>query len=679
MVQLRRGGPSQAVLVVGMSVVLFALTGVVAYQHRVPSRDPQAGWPNAVWLASWLAYAVVGGLILHRLPGHWVGRLFTTISLSIQAAALLAALALAAQRAHWLSTVIAIAGWLSGLLFLAPQIALVSVLPLLYPSGQPPTGRRRVLLWASLAAGTVLLVGVAVAPGRLDGFAINNPVGLSAAPAAASAAQIAGAVGVIVTCILAAAALVVLWRRGGREDRRALAYLALAVGVVAIAVVSSVLLAALAGQGPRRYTGLLEAAALVALPVTTGLAILRARLFDIELVLRRTLTYVVVSALVTALYVLTILALGDTLRVDGRVSVSLVVLAIAATGLSPLREQIQRRVDRVLYGRRGDPYGVLRDLDHRLTHTTSSADVLPTLADAIASGLRVPYVCIGLHSSSGGPSVDVEYGSPQPVSRQLDLHHHGLLVGHLKLAARSPGERFSVLDEQLLTQVVDHASVAVAAVQLSIEAQQSRERLVRTLEDDRRRIRRDLHDHLGPVLGGVSLQLDALRRLSKDQPELYDLASTIRDEVSDAIHDVRHLVHGMRPPVLDELGLAEAVRHYAASLTDAIAVTTIDVHDLPPLPAAVEVAAFRIVSEALTNTVRHSRAATARVDLHMSAEHEQLIIHVVDTGIGLPPQHVPGVGLQSMRERAAELGGTLHITSAHDGTTVHAELPAGSR
>ncbi len=677
--QFDRFWPPFAVLAATVGPALFLLTGLVSYQHRVASTDLQAGWPNAVWLAAWLSYGVVGGLILHRIPRHWMGRLFVAITLSVQAAALLDALALAMQRDAWPGHAVAAVGWLSGPLFLAPQLALITVLPLLYPSGRLPRGRRRVLLRCSLLAGTVLLAGVAVAPGRLDGLAQDNPIGLSSAPGVASALQYAGAIGVVLMCVLCAGSLALVWRRGSPDDRRALAYLAVAVGVIALTVVSSVLLAALAGDGPRRYTGLFEAAALMALPAATGMAILRAQLFDIELVLRRTLTYFVVSVLVAGVYVLTVVLLGRTFRVSDRLSVSLVVLALAAAGLSPLRERIQRQVDRVLYGRRGDPYGVLLELDQRLSRTTSAAGVLPALTKTIADGLQVPYVGIVLQQAPGTAAVKATHGVSQPVARDLELRHHGVLVGHLQLAARSPGERFSSLDDQLLAQVVDHVSAAVAAVRLSIEAQQSRERLVRALEEDRRRIRRDLHDHLGPVLGGVSLQLDALGRLTKDQPQLQELAGTIRKEVGDAIQDVRRLVHGMRPPVLDELGLADAVRHYAASLSEALHVSVTAPVELPPLPAAVEVAAYRIVTEALTNCVKHAGAASSHVSLSWSTNPDTLTVDVGDDGKGMPTHYRNGVGLHSMRERAAELGGTLTISSDARGASVHAELPSGAQ
>ena len=226
----------------------------------------------------------------------------------------------------------------------------------------------------------------------------------------------------------------------------------------------------------------------------------------------------------------------------------------------------------------------------------------------------------------------------------------------------------------MLRDVADHVASAVAAVALAEEAQLSRQRLVNALEEDRRRIRRDLHDHLGPVLSGITLQLDALRRISAGHAEATELVGTIRGEVADAVVEVRRLVHDLRPPVLDELGLVDALRHRAELLAAEVAVT-VSAEQLPALPAAVEVAAYRIATEALTNTLRHARAASVEVCFGVVGRH--LVVEIVDDGHGIDADAEPGVGLASMRERVAELGGTIMITGAVGdvGTRIRAELP----
>ncbi|MCU1601128.1 MAG: Two component signal transduction histidine kinase [Frankiales bacterium] len=625
---------------------------------------------DSVWFGAWLAYVAVGALILRQVPGHRVGRLLLGIGCVVQAAGLVSELAQLLLHEGAGAGLTAATAWVGSVLYLPPLAAMGTLLPLLYPDGTCPRDRRRHLLTLSVASAAVLLLGVALTPGRLDAAPVDNPIGLTSLPALPDALVGVGGVGVLLLTVACTATLVVRWRRAGSAERRALAHLALGA-VVLIALVSVYgLLALLDISLPATVGAALAAVGISALPVATGLAVLRTQLFDIELVLRRTLTYVAVSMAVLALYAGGVVGLGSAIPADDGLTLSVLITAVTAVALSPLREFVQTKVDRLLYGRRGDPYGVLRDLDARLARTSSPGEVLPTVATAVAQALRLPYAAITLEGREG---VAATFGAPQPVARVLALQHHGQPVGQLLLAARSPGEQFSSLDDQLLADVADHAGIAAAAVMLAEDAQQSRQRLVQSLEEDRRRVRRDLHDHLGPVLGGITLQLDALRRLTFDNEQAHALATTIRDEVTEAVKDVRRLVHGLRPPVLDQLGLVEALRQYGDVLSDAVAVTVTVPAELPTLTAAVEVAAYRIVTEALTNVVRHADAFTA--DVTVCCVSNRLLVDISDDGHGIDAEAAAGVGLTSMRERAAELGGMLTIGQTASGCHVHAELP----
>ena len=465
-----------------------------------------------------------------------------------------------------------------------------------------------------LGAWLVWFVAYAVSPGRLDTNGRPNPFGL---PGADLVAPVAGAA-VALASFAAVVSLVARWRGSLGEERRALAYLALGA-VAQIALFGVATIAQSAGvSGPGWLTGTGVVLVISALPVAVGLAILRTGLLDIELVLRRTLTYLAMTVVVIAVYALTVLVVGRLTSHTDRLSTSLLVIALAAVGLSPLRERAQRQVDRMLYGRRADPYGVLRDLDTAVARARTPAEVLAVVTEVVARSLRLPYVAVELVTEPGQPPRRTAWGSEQRVERELELSHHGRQVGTLLLAPRSPGERFSLADDRVLRDVADHAASAVAAVGLAEEAQLSRERLVKALEEDRRRIRRDLHDHLGPVLSGITLQLDALRRLSSDNDEAATLSDTIRGEVAEAVVDVRRLVHDLRPPVLDQLGLVEALRHHGDVVSQELDVRVV-ARAVPPLPAAVEVAAYRIATEALTNTLRHAGATSATVSLEVVA------------------------------------------------------------
>jgi signal transduction histidine kinase len=275
---------------------------------------------------------------------------------------------------------------------------------------------------------------------------------------------------------------------------------------------------------------------------------------------------------------------------------------------------------------------------------------------------------------------------------QFDVQHERLVripltyqhatVGALLLAPRR-GDAFSPADRRLLHDLARQAGVAVHAVrlhayavQLSTDLQQSRERMVTAREEERRRLRRDLHDGLGPTLAGLTLKVDAaLDELAYDTASTAALLHELKGDIQTAITDIRRLVYALRPPALDELSLVGALRVQLASFEHAgLQIVLEALGDLRTLPAAVEVAAYRIVLEAVTNVARHAHAAHAWI--HLSRTETHVIIDIQDDGRGVSHNLVPGVGLQSMRERAAELGGTCAITSrSAGGIHVVARLP----
>jgi signal transduction histidine kinase len=259
-------------------------------------------------------------------------------------------------------------------------------------------------------------------------------------------------------------------------------------------------------------------------------------------------------------------------------------------------------------------------------------------------------------------------------------------IGRLVLSPRAPGEGFSDADRSLLEDLARQAEVAVHAVRLTTDLQHSRERLVTTREEERRRLRRDLHDGLGAQLAGLNVQAGTLRRLIPRDPDAADdLVVELREELRSAIADIRRLVYDLRPPALDDLGLAEALRRLAehyGSEREQLSVLVEVPEDLSNLPAAVEVAVYRIVQEALTNVARHAQAHSCVVRLALKEEvNEEVGLEIVDNGVGIPAERSAGVGLSSMRERASELGGSCVVEAAPEGGTrvlVHLPLPKES-
>lgn len=273
-----------------------------------------------------------------------------------------------------------------------------------------------------------------------------------------------------------------------------------------------------------------------------------------------------------------------------------------------------------------------------------------------------------------------ESGQPTPDPLRLPLIHRGEKVGELLLAPRLGERGFSAADRRLLEDLARQAGAAAHAVRLTQDLKRSRERLVATREEERRRLRRDLHDGLGPMLGGLALKLDVAEDLVEGNPaRARELLRSLKDQSQEAVTDVRRLVHALRPPALDELGLVGAIREQAARYEHGGLRICVEAPELAEeLPAAVEVAAYRIAQEAITNVARHAAASRCEVRLDLDEESHTLTLEVTDDGRGLPEGRRSGVGLYSMRERAAELGGVCVVEAALEaGTRVRAELPLG--
>ena len=301
--------------------------------------------------------------------------------------------------------------------------------------------------------------------------------------------------------------------------------------------------------------------------------------------------------------------------------------------------------------------------------------MLPAIVETVAGALKAPHTAIFLKLEDRFETA-AEHGQPTGSPLVLPLVYNNETVGRLEVSPRAKGEPYTPADRRLLEDLARQAGVAAHAVRLTADLQRSRERLVTAREEERRRLRRDLHDGVGPRLAALTLKIETARNRLSHDPAAEELLSDLAGRAHEAVDDVRRSVHALRPPVLDELGLVPALRETAVQYGgNALEVCVRAPEDLPPLPAAVEVAAYRIAQEAMTNVVRHAGARHCRVDLSLEGESGSLSLRVEDDGRG--PGGGPGVGLSSMRERAEELGGTCTVerSAGGTGTTVVATLP----
>jgi signal transduction histidine kinase len=421
------------------------------------------------------------------------------------------------------------------------------------------------------------------------------------------------------------------------------------------------------------------------LPVSLAIAVTRYHLWDIDLVINRTLVYGALTACVLGIYALVVGALGAFFHARGNWLIAFLATGLVALLFQPLRERLQRGVNRLLYGRRDEPFEVLARLGQRVEDTFAPERVLPTMVETIADTLKLPYVAIAVGQGEE-LRIAESYGKPATMPQSYALTHQGRPIGQLLVGRRAPEEAFTPAEERLLRNIARQAGTAVHALQLTADLQRARQQIVTSREEERRRLRRDLHDGLGPSLAAQILKIGSARALLAGQPEMADeLLAEIETDIESTLAEVRRIVYDLRPAELDQRGLAGALRAYAEAVesgelgdTHPHLTIRVEIPDaLPPLPAAVEVAAYHIAREALTNVVRHAGAQHCILSLAVDGgEDGRLHLSIQDDGRGLPGGEpggvgVPaGVGLTSMRERAGELGGAC---------TVQAEPGAGTR
>jgi two-component system, NarL family, sensor kinase len=597
------------------------------------------------------AFAACGVVVARHRPTNPIGWLFLAFGLAHLTTAATVPIIAYGSAHSWPLSVLEV---LMAVYTIAWPFGIGLFMPLalqLFPTGRPVSPRWRPLLWVTVAMGLFFVLWLGTGPGEASvaGREIDPAVRWTDQPAWLVVASPL----VLAVYLTVVAGLVVRYVRGDDLVRRQLLWLVLAV--VAMLVVN----------WPRWVLnddgGILFLLAVPAIPLAVAIAIVRHQLFDIQLVVSRAVLYGLLTLGVTGVYGALVTVLDRLVRDANAPVLATVVIAL---GFNPVRQRLQRVVDRAFYGTRGDPVRAVSAVGQRL-----AGDDLTGVLDAVRDVLRLPFAALR--------DADAELaatGRPPDVLHTVPLRYRGDRVGDLVVGVR-PGERRpGGADLAVLGLLATPLAVALHATRLSEQLQVSREHLVTATAEERRRLHRELHDSLGPALTGAAFKADAIgNHAASDPGRVTELSAELGIQIRTAIADVRRLVYGLRPPALDELGLVGAVRQVAHQLADKVEIV-VDADEPPPLPAAVEVAAYRIATEALTNVVRHSGARRAVLSLRMDAG--ALRLSVTDDGASAASWQV-GVGLSSIVERAAEVGGRSEAGPTATGGQVCAVLPLG--
>src|SRR5438270_7074873 len=583
----------------------------------------------------------------------------------------------------------AFASWLD---WIWPPLSGVAifVVPLLFPTGRLLSARWRVFLWSAVVFAAIGGTAGVLVPGNPLGLHIDEPLrvkldNLSVLPG-------------VVALVGTLASLAVRFRRASALERQQLKWFL-------VASVPFILGFALHGVINQDVQSAIVTVGLIALPVSVGLAILKYRLYDIDVVINKSLVYGTLAAFITAVYVGIVVGIGSVFGNGGRPSLalSIVATAIVAVAFQPVRERVQRAANRLVYGKRATPYEVLSQFSQRVAGTYSSEDVLPRMARVLGEGTGASRADVWIRSGDGiSPAASRPFGDgPAPsrvvitgqllpqvpgISRIVPVHHQGELLGALSINKR-PGEVLTPIEEKLVADLAAQAGLVLQSVRLTAELQArlseisqqatelraSRQRIVATQDGERRRLERNIHDGAQQNLVALTIKLRLAATLAKRDPERARVSVKALEAESDqALDTLRALARGIYPPLLREQGLAAAVRVEAEKMPLPARVRA---DHLDRYASEVEAAVYFVCLEALQNVTKHARAS--QVEIRLGSLAHELSFEITDDGAGFEmTTDGGGSGLRNMVDRIEGLGGRLEIRStAKGGTTVRGTIP----
>jgi len=582
---------------------------------------------------------------------------------------------------------------------LIPALAAFVPIFLLFPDGRLPSRRWRPALWLAIGGVVVAVVSFAITPGRLTGamadlvrVRVANPLGLRSAAGVLSVLTMLGGTATFVAVIVAAVSLVVRFRRATGERRQQVRLLA-AVGVAVLVEIA--LGFTLGGLFPQNEVIgnvlflLLFVTLVLGVPIACGVAILRYRLYDLDVVIRKTVVIGLLAAFIAAVYAAIVGGVGALVGSASNPYLSFVAAATLAVGFQPARERARRVADRLVYGERATPYEVLADFSGRVGDAYATDDVLPRMAQLLVEGTGAAsgtvWLRVGgeLRPEASWPTDGRAHDAVRIVGDELpafadrhatEVRDRGELLGALTVTM-SPSDPIDPAREKLIHDLAAQAGLVLRNVRLIEEVRASRQRLVAAQDEERRRLERNLHDGAQQRLVALAVQLKLVEQLvARDPEQARELAGRVQAEATEALEELRELARGIYPPLLADQGLAAALGSQARK---AVVPTTVEAGDVGRFSREVEAAVYFSVLEALNNVAKYAEASRAIVRLSRDDGHLEL--EVTDDGLGFDPGSISyGTGLQGIADRLAAVGGDLRVESSPGaGTTIRGTVPAG--
>jgi signal transduction histidine kinase len=660
----RAAGPARAsAALLGALSATLAAAAVVLALVNVGTPDPPFEVHREFFVSDAvlaLLYAPFGALVVSR--GHvigWallgVGLGFAITAFGIQYAVL--AVERADPPAYALVSQLVVAGWVAG------TLSGTLVLPWLV-GRDPPTGLRL----SAAVAGAVLALSAGISRYlvQLDG-ATDHPLATPRVSEVAEAYDDRMVPVYVAFGLVGALHLARRSRRAGPTERRGLRWVM--VSLFALTLSYLVFELGLSSDGPAVVAGaLLLSAAILVLPAAVFVLVVREPSYNVDLAVSRALVGGLLTILVVGVYLL-LVWFGGRYLPWSRESAGLVAVAALALAVMPLRTWLQRRVDSLVFGSGADAGRLLDRLGADIERGHGDMPILEGLVDGLRRALRLRVVVVEsltgeLRVASGPETLHL------PV--EVPLRSRGQAVGRLVLEAPL-AERLDLRTLELVEQLAALVAVALDLALVNTELEVARSRLVDVRQEERRLLRRELHDSLGPSLAGTSLALAAIGRTPGLEPAQTAMLAQLRDELAQRSEDVRQMSRHLLPPPLEDGRLGEALAQLVDRFDQGRFAVTVDAGDADRIDSRRQIALYHVAAEAVLNAYRHAGARTCRVTLDHPPDGVRLVVE--DDGTGVASGARPGIGLRSMRERAHELGGTFSLEPTDPGTRITVTLP----